>query len=205
MLVWEVSLSRRCADLVGVLVFLFCAFGCDEANRLVETFDLIKKGEQPPASNPKEASGERLTERGAGARTERKVRATPPPEADAKGTLVDGAEPGTAEALIQGLIEAASEESEAVGWQKLKPLLHSKLQNNVALEGWRNSTYRATRRKVWLYVQSKDDLRFRIVRKVESEGEVKAFVYNRESSPTPCTLARDPAAGGAWRIRSCSL
>ena len=182
-----------------VAVVLLVSSGCDEVTRLV---DAVKSEGAPEA--PTTDAGERPTARAVESGGDVAVEAAP--RADPRGQLVSSPDPGSAEAVVGLYIAAAAEKDEAVGWRKLKGLIHSKDQNNVALDGWRNAIFRSSRRKVWLYVQSKDDLSFRLAkREVGQAGSAKLFVYNRESVPTPCTVARDPAVGGAWRIVACSL
>ncbi|MGM0575452.1 MAG: hypothetical protein ACQEXJ_06950 [Myxococcota bacterium] len=112
------------------------------------------------------------------------------------------------EAVIAEAIQAALEEDEAKGWRQFEALLHSgqKLAPH-SLQNWREFNFSSFRRKVDLYV--KDDaegVAFEVVRVDELPGDrVKLFIRNEKSSPTPCTVKKDPEADGAWRIHNCSL
>ncbi len=123
-----------------------------------------------------------------------------------EGTLVQSPNPGSPEAILQGVIAAAMYPDEAAGWKALRALLHSSIKSPRALTSYREMNYAASRRKVKLFTPDDTKPYFRVVSRSElSKDKLKLFVHNEKSMPTPCTLKRDPEAENAWRVYVCSL
>ena len=132
--------------------------------------------------------------------------ATEEDEDELEGTLVKAPEEGSPEALLQGVVAAAMYPDENAGWEALKALLHSELKSPKKLESYREMNYAASRRKVKLFTPDDTKPYFRVVsRSASSDDEIKLFVHNEQSLPTPCTLKRDSEAANAWRVYACSL
>ena len=127
-------------------------------------------------------------------------------ELEQEGVLVQAPKAGSPEAVVQGLIAAAMYPSEEAGWEAVQPLLHSSISAPAALKKYRQMNYATSRRKVALFTPDDTKPHFRVVQQSKlSEDEIKLFVHNEQSMPTPCTLKRDAQAEGAWRVYVCSL
>ena len=125
---------------------------------------------------------------------------------DAEGELIKAPPAGSPEAVIQQLLMAAMNPDEAAGWKTTSGLLHSSMSAQKAQKSYREMNYPASRRKVALFTPDDSKAHFRVTRKTSpSDDKVKLFIHNEKSMPTPCTLKRDPAAEGAWRVYVCSL
>jgi hypothetical protein len=123
-------------------------------------------------------------------------------------TEVSDPSPGSPEWVIMEAIKAAMEKDEPKAWATFRTLLHSKELNSPASEkNWRQMNFQTFRRKVKLYTE--DDMRpYYKLHYLESDnnGHTKVYVHNEKSDmPTPCKVAPDPKANGAWKITLCSL
>ncbi len=122
-------------------------------------------------------------------------------------TVVEPAD-GSPEKVLQDAMKAALTDKEDAGWRKFRKLLHTDERSQRALAEWRQLRFASFRRKVKLYVRDAEKVSYEIVRVDERpNGSLKYFIENtgNPDNPTPCTLIKDMAADGAWRIRSCSL
>lgn len=135
------------------------------------------------------------------------------PEADRKptdlqaGDLIRTPATGGPAWAIQEVLAAASETDEEVGWKRFENVLHSSQKIARALEARRKLNYPAARRKVSHFIKKMDPGPvFKVSRIVkEPHGRLRLFIENTKGMPTPCVVAPDKEAKGAWRVETCSL
>lgn len=110
------------------------------------------------------------------------------------------------EATLVRAVVAAMNPDEEKGWELYKKELHDNELFPQRLKAIRRFNWPYFRRKVSLYLVDDKKPEIRIVR-VEQlpKDQVKVFVFNEKSMPTPCHLKKDEKAKGAYRITNCSL
>ena len=123
-------------------------------------------------------------------------------------TEISDPSPGSPEWVVMEAIKAAMEKDEPKAWAAFREQLHSKELNSPASEkNWRQMNFQTFRRKVKLYLE--DDTRpyYKLhYLEADNNGHTKVYVHNEKSDmPTPCKVAPDPKANGAWKITLCSL
>ena len=125
------------------------------------------------------------------------------------GDQVVNPKPGSAEALVQDLLRAGTDENRQRAWSDFVKLLHSQERNSRgAMSICQKSYWPGFRRKAGFFLTNPSKMAYDIMedRPGETENYRKIFILNRSSDqPTPIPLKRDPTHGNSWRIAVCSL
>lgn len=125
----------------------------------------------------------------------------------ARNTVIRDPKPGTPEHLIAQALAAALNPDPEAGWRQFEALLHTSEKEPNALISRRELNWPAMRRKVALFLA--EDPTKPIYKWAYAEepggGQLKIFVHNPKSMPTPCYVKRDSEQGDAWKIQTCSL
>ncbi|PIE20159.1 MAG: hypothetical protein CSA66_01225 [Proteobacteria bacterium] len=115
---------------------------------------------------------------------------------------IDNPEEESPEWVLQQVLIAAMDPDTDSGYKKLYPYLHSQLTESRAAESsFRMMNFEAIHRKVKLFLVDDSKPVYEIDYREELDnGELKIFVVNEGSLPTPCSLSRDPKANNNWRV-----
>lgn len=122
------------------------------------------------------------------------------------GLVVEQAEEGTPEEIIQRSFEAALMESESKGWNQYRKLIHpEKNKTVIQKEEWKKDRWPRLRRNIEHYILEPSLASFRVLN--EDERENGRFIIHIENNkgevPTPCALKKDTR--NRWKLWSCSL
>ena len=112
----------------------------------------------------------------------------------------------TPEATLFLAIQSAIEPNEEAGWAQFEPLLDPERAATTAkaTRAWREFNFAAFRRKAYLYTLYDGHPAYRIAYvEPQANGQLKVFVVNEKSMPTPCHLRQQ--GNGPWRITACGL
>ncbi len=166
-------------------------------NSAIGPIDAAPKAEAPPPPKPSAATSE----------PEASAAFRPPvaPLAEAQACLA-------ALFALAILPDAADAESEEQRFAEFLELIHSERKGTPILDtSLRQYGWRQIRRNAKIYLRdAADPSSFDIARRDPSElapvhERVKLFVKAATRMPTPITLRRDSACGGAFRVESTSL
>ena len=114
--------------------------------------------------------------------------------------------PNTPEATLFLAMQSAIAPNEEAGWAQFEPLLdpNGAATTAKAIRSWREFNFAAFRRKAHLYTIHDGHPAFRIAyAEPQADGDLKVFVVNEQSMPTPCQLRQHH--DGPWRITTCGL
>ena len=124
-------------------------------------------------------------------------------------TEVSSPEAGTPEMVVHKVMKAAMLDDADKGFKKVQKLFHHKISSSKGdVKNWRSLYWpKNTRKKVrkGLFFADDDKVVWKFAYK-EGKGTstepLQLYVYNEGNPdlPTPCTLAQDDKADGAWRI-----
>lgn len=122
------------------------------------------------------------------------------------GLVIENAEDGTPESVIQSIFEAALLDSESKGWNLYRKHIHpEKMKTVIQKEEWKRDRWPRLRRNVSHYVLDPSLASFQV--KNEEERENGRFIIHIENAkgqvPTPCALRKD--GRNRWKLWSCSL
>lgn len=124
-----------------------------------------------------------------------------------RNTIVRDPEPDTPAGVIMLALTAAMNPDANKGWGQFQALLHTSELLPNALISRRELNWPAMRRKVHLFLiedPTKPIYQWSYAEET-ADGQLKIFVHNPKSMPTPCYVAQDPEQDNKWRIRTCSL
>lgn len=124
-----------------------------------------------------------------------------------KNTIVRDPEPDSPAGVIMRALEAAMNPDADKGWEQFEALLHTSEKLPNALISRRELNWPAMRRKVHLFLieDPKKPIYQWAYAEETADGQLKIFVHNPKSMPTPCYVAQDPEQDNQWKIRTCSL
>lgn len=123
-------------------------------------------------------------------------------------TSVSESSDDTPEGVIHAALVAGADADVERGWRAFRKLLHSEERNTIALRDWERLRYPRMRKKIDLFLTSRDPITYEYSRIQERDnGAMKVFVVNsgNPDNPTPCHVKRDPKQSDRWRITNCSL
>jgi hypothetical protein len=126
------------------------------------------------------------------------------------GITVKDPTPGSAEWVLNEVIQAGATADEEAGWERFQKILHSDERNAVALMGWHQHGWPRIRKQARDYLA--EDGSFTIVdfkEMMSSTGQAVGYEFyvrsKKKEMPTPCAVYIDDQVDGAWRVRRCSL
>ena len=122
------------------------------------------------------------------------------------GLVVENAEEGSPEELIQKIFEAALLDSDSKGWNLYRKHIHpEKMKTVIQKEEWKRDRWPRLKRNIDHYVIDPSLASFRV--KNEELRENGRFIIHVENEkgevPTPCALKKD--GRNRWKLWSCSL
>ena len=122
------------------------------------------------------------------------------------GLVIEEAEDGSPEEVIQQAFEAALVDSSSKAWNQYRKLIHpEKNKTIIQKEEWKKDRWPRLRRNINHYIIDPGLVSFRVMN--EEERENGRFIIHIENNkgevPTPCALKKDNR--NRWKLWSCSL